>query len=122
LGGLAMFRHVVLTLALLLVNYDYSFAQIKKNKNKICKPKAASLIVLNFTSSPIRVFVNNKAIGRVPKLDQIKFSKALPVGNNQVKALPRSGTNVLGSKDVVITDTGNNTCSQSTVLVVGSLS
>jgi hypothetical protein len=123
-GYIMRFSHLII---ITLVTFTLAFANTKDSsaqnrKPSACTPRAASLIVLNFTSEPIRVFVNNKAIGRVPLLDQKRFQRALPVGSNQVSARTKSGIVIQNLEPITVTDTGTRTCSQSRVFTVGSMS
>ena len=107
---------LLLTITLVLTNTNDSNAQ--NRKPNACTPRAASLIVLNFTSEPIRVFVNSKAIGRVPLLDQKRFQRVLPIGKNQVSARTKSGIEIQNLEAISIADTGTRTCSQTSVFTV----
>ncbi len=108
----------LLTFTLAFSAIEDSNAQNRKPSG--CKPRAANLIVLNFTSEPIRVFVNNKAIGRVPLLDQKRFLRALPIGSNQVRARTNSGIEIQNLEAISIADIGTRTCSQSRVFTVNN--
>jgi hypothetical protein len=103
---------------LLLIHVNNSSAQNRKPNR--CAPRAANLIVLNFTSEPIRVFINKKAIGRVPLLDQKRFQRVLPLGINKVNARTKSGIEIQNLKDITVTDLGARTCSQTSVFTVGN--
>jgi hypothetical protein len=92
-----------------------------QSRPKRCSPRAGSLIVLNFSAEPVRIFVNNRPIGRVPRLDQKRFQRVLRVGENSVSAIGRTQGMVLGTQAFSVEDLGSRTCSQSRVLTIGSI-
>ena len=81
-----------------------------KTSKKACPKPKSNLIVVNFTTSSVQVYVNNRKIGAVPAQDQKKFKEVLAVGENLVVPTIKSSGVAIMQESFSIVNEGKATC------------
>lgn len=101
------------------VEYFENYLAQKNTVKKICPKAKSNLVVVNFTTSSLKVYVNNKKVGTAPAFDQKVFKEVLPVGNPIVKLLSSAAGSAAVAESVFeVKNEGKKTCKRTLPLVV----
>lgn len=86
------------------------------SKDACAKPKE-NLIVVNFTSTKLTLYIANKKAGTVPALDQKNFKNVLPPGANLVQ-LTTGAKEVVHEAEFQIIADGKKTCKKNQTIIL----